>query len=127
MSMNTGENEQGLRKVIDLTRMISILLLLIHCYFYCYAVFQQWNFTTPVIDRILKNLAQTGLFGSFVKSKLIALFCLLISLIGVKGRKSEKIKLKTALMYFATGIVIYFGSVLSFDLFSSAVSAAGSY
>ena len=26
--MNTGENEQGLRKIIDLTRMISIVLLI---------------------------------------------------------------------------------------------------
>jgi hypothetical protein len=67
--MNTGENEQGLRKVIDLTRMISIMLLVLHCYFYCYAAFKQWNCTAPVADRILDNLAHTGLFTSFHKSK----------------------------------------------------------
>ena len=36
MAMQTGENEQGLRKILDLTRMISITLLILHFYYYCY-------------------------------------------------------------------------------------------
>src|SRR3954466_5405085 len=108
MSMNTGENEQGLRKVIDLTRMISIMLLLLHCYFYCYAAFKQWNFTAPIADSILRNLAQTGLFTSFQKSKWIAAGFLFLSLVGVKGRKSEKMSYKKAFICFITGVIIYF-------------------
>ena len=125
--MNTGENEQGLRKVIDLTRMISIVLLLLHCYYYCYAAFQQWNLTAPIGNRILKNLFQTGLFDSFNKSKGIAAALLLLSLLGVRGRKSEKLKSKTALFYFISGIIFYFGSALSFDLFGSLPNEAIGY
>ena len=117
--MNTGENEQGLRKVIDLTRMVSIIMLLLHCYFYCYAAFQQWHLTVPVGDRILKNLGQTGLFDSFNKSKGIALTFLLVSLTGVRGRKSDKIKFKTASLYFLAGSLFYFGSTCCFTLFRS--------
>ncbi len=43
--MHTGENEQGLRKILDLTRMISMAVLLIHFYYYCYGAFQQWELT----------------------------------------------------------------------------------
>jgi hypothetical protein len=84
MSMNTGENEQGLRKIIDLTRMISIVLLLLHFYFYCYTVFLEWHLTAKISDIILKNINQTGIFSSFHKSKLISLGVLLLSLVGAK-------------------------------------------
>ncbi len=33
MAMHTGENEQGLRKILDMTRLISIALLIFHFYF----------------------------------------------------------------------------------------------
>lgn len=35
MAMQTGENEQGLRKIMDMTRMIAIAVLAIHCYYNC--------------------------------------------------------------------------------------------
>ncbi len=114
MSMNTGENEQGLRKVIDLTRMISIVLLLLHCYYYCYAAFQQWHLTVQIGDKILKNISRTGLFDSFNKSKGIAAAFLVLSLLGIRGRKSEKISYQTALLYFFLGLAMYFGSILCF-------------
>lgn len=127
MSMNTGENEQGLRKVIDLTRMISIVLLLLHCYFYCYTAFKQWNFTAPVGDRILGNLAHTGLFTSFHTSKWMAAACLLLSLVGVKGRKSEKMRYRKAVACFITGCIVYCSSAACFNLFSAATTQATLY
>lgn len=111
MSINTGENEQGLRKIIDLTRMISIVLLLLHFYFYCYAAFSEWNLTAKISDIILKNISNTGLFSSFQKTKLISLGVLLLSLVGAKGKKSEKLNYKTAFAYLITGLLIYFISV----------------
>ena len=43
MVMQTGENEQALRKILDMTRLISIVILVIHFYYYCYAAFQEWG------------------------------------------------------------------------------------
>ena len=111
MSMNTGENEQGLRKIIDLTRMISIVLLLLHFYFYCYASFSHWNLTAKIPDIILKNISKTGLFSSFHKTKLYALAILVLSLVGTKGKKSDKLNYKIAFAYLLTGLLIYFISV----------------
>src|SRR6266498_43438 len=117
MSMMTGENDQGLRKIIDMTRMISIVLLLLHFYYYCYGAFKEWKFTYEITDRILSNISHSGLFSNFYKSKLFALAFLFISLIGARGRKSEKLNYRTALAYVITGILIYFfsGLVLKMD------------
>ncbi|PZR24562.1 MAG: hypothetical protein DI535_22005, partial [Citrobacter freundii] len=33
MAVQTGENEQALRKILDMTRLISIVILVIHFYY----------------------------------------------------------------------------------------------
>src|SRR4051812_44721427 len=110
--MQTGENEHGLRKIIDLTRMISIIILMLHCYFYCYAAFRSWHLSSAIGDKILSNIAHGGLFNSFHRSKLIALGILLLSLIGVRGKKSTKFNYRIALAYLTTGLSLYFISGL---------------
>jgi len=108
--MQTGENEQGLRKILDMTRMISIFILLLHFYYYCYAAFDAWHFTAKLSNRILANIANTGLFNTFHTAKFIALGCLAISLIGARGRKDEKLTYRSAMHYLWIGLLIYFGS-----------------
>jgi hypothetical protein len=116
MAMHTGENEQALRKILDMTRLIGILILLLHFYYYCYAAFKQWQLVTSFSDAILSNIQNTGLFSSFYKSKLFAIGFLLISLLGVKGRKDEKLNYKTAFVYILNGALIYFFSYLTLHL-----------
>ncbi len=116
MAVQTGENEQALRKILDMTRLISIVILVIHFYYYCYAAFQEWELSSTFSDRILGNIYRTGIFSNFVKSKLIALSFLAISLLGAKGRKDEKLNYKTAFAYLITGLLLYFASYLSLML-----------
>lgn len=71
--MHTGENEQGLRKILDMTRLMSIVVMGLHFYFYCYKAFEEWNLTADLSDRLLINVANTGLFRQFNTAKLIAL------------------------------------------------------
>ena len=116
MAMQTGENEQALRKILDMTRLISIVILLLHFYYYCYTAFQEWGFVSAFSDSILGNIQRTGLFHYFHKSKIFTLGFLLISLLGAKGRKDEKLNHKTAIAYIITGVLIYFLSYLSLFL-----------
>ncbi|SDW52404.1 Type IV secretory system Conjugative DNA transfer [Hydrobacter penzbergensis] len=116
MAVQTGENEQALRKILDMTRLISIVILVIHFYYYCYAAFQEWGLSSPFSDRILGNIYRTGIFSNFIKSKLIALGFLAISLLGAKGRKDEKLSYKAAFAYLITGLLLYFTSYLSMML-----------
>lgn len=127
MSMNTGENEQGLRKIIDMTRMISIIILLLHFYYYCYNAFAEWQLTATITDRLIQNIFATGLFSNFTKSKLIALGFLLISLMGAKGKKNEKLNYKTAFAYIIMGLLIYFFSFLVFFIEAKPTITAVAY
>lgn len=125
MSMRTGENEMGLKKVIDMTRLISIVILIIHFYYFCYGAFYEWKLTAPLSDQLLKNISRTGLLDSFLKSKVIALGILAISLIGVKGRKSEKSSFNAAIAYLLTGLALYFVSGLFLIADSSDITLKG--
>lgn len=108
----TGENEMGLRKILDITRFASIFILLLHFYFYCYGAFDQWELTSSITDRLLVNIKRTGLFDQVIFSRLIALGLLVISLMGAKGKKNEKLHPKTIWTYLTTGLLIYFISPL---------------
>ncbi len=125
--MQTGENEQGLRKIIDLTRMISIGILLLHFYFSCYQVFKQWGLRSDITDRIIQNIYKTGLFNNFNKPKLVALIFLTISLIGATGRKNEKIQFKSSVIYILVGLMFYFSSYFIFYLKLDSIKIAVAY
>lgn len=112
MSSGTGENEAGLRKILDFTRLGAILVLLLHCYFYCYGAFERWGLSSPWGDQFLQNIALTGLYSTVWKSKLIALGLLGISLLGARGKKSENINLRSILIYLVLGFSLYFSSTL---------------
>jgi hypothetical protein len=112
MSAGTGENEMGLRKILDFTRLGSIIILLLHYYYYCYSVFKLWGLTTEISDRFLINISHTGLFNSLFTSKLMALTLLVISLLGSRGKKEERISKQTIAFYLITGLSLYLTSSL---------------
>ncbi|CAN5775896.1 conjugal transfer protein MobC [soil metagenome] len=112
----TGENEQGLRKIMDLTRFAGIFILMLHFYFYCYAAFVQWGLKSAISDRVLQNIIGTGLFNNEYVSKFLALVLLIISLIGAQGKKDEKIGWKSVAAYLIIGLIFFFGSTIFFSL-----------
>lgn len=110
--MQTGENEQGLRKTIDLTRGISIATLSLHCYITCYAAFRSVGFASYLTDELLRVLSARGIFASTVSLKMIAIGFLGISLIGAKGRKNEQISARKAMVLILIGLMLYFSSYI---------------
>lgn len=96
----TGENEQGLRKIVDLTRFASIFILLLHFYYYCYTAFKQWEFRSTITDRLMTNIMHTGLFSSQLTSKFLAIGLLVISLLGAQGKKDEKINWRSIAAFY---------------------------
>jgi uncharacterized membrane protein YgdD (TMEM256/DUF423 family) len=108
--MQTGENDQAMRRILDMTRLISIGILVIHFYAGCYGAFAAWHLTAQLSDRLLSNIARTGLVSSFVKPKLISLIFLTIALIGVQGKKDENKTFKMALSYMVVGLLFFFTS-----------------
>ncbi|HVM86693.1 MAG TPA: conjugal transfer protein MobC [Puia sp.] len=109
MSNSTGENEVGLQKILDFTRLCSIMVLLLHFYYFCYDAFADWKLTSTISDRFLLNIANTGLFHRN-NAKLIALGLLVVSLVGAKGRKNEKINKMMIFACIGAGTLLYFYS-----------------
>lgn len=109
MASQTGENEQALRRILDMSRLISLGLLGLHCYYYCYQVFAGWQLRSALTDKVLEQIIRTGLFTSFEKARLISAIFLLISLLGVRGKKDEKLTLTQPLL-------VLFFAMISFHL-----------
>ena len=112
--MQTGENEQDLRRLIDLIRMMGIIILLLHYYYYCYPAFYHWNLRTLLTDRIMQKVVTTGLFHRFNNAKWIALALLLLSMMGAHGKKEEGNFLKKAMVLILIGFIAYFFSSFLF-------------
>ena len=90
--MAQEDDLRALGKVMDFMRGISVIFLLINCYWFCYEAFHVWGFTLGIIDKILMNFQRTtGLFSSILWSKLFCVVFLALSCLGTKGVKEEKI------------------------------------
>ncbi len=95
-------------------RAVSILLVLMNFYWFCYSFFYDQGWTLEVVERILKNFQRTsGLFTNSTYSKLFALILLALSCLGTKGVKNEKIKWKKINTFLFTGSTLY---LLNFQL-----------
>jgi uncharacterized membrane protein YgdD (TMEM256/DUF423 family) len=113
---HTGENEQGLRKILDFTRFASIFILLLHFYYYCYAAFKHWEIKSMITDRLMTNIMHTGVFSNQYTSKFLAIGLLVISLLGAQGKKDEKINWKAVTAYLLIGLILFFGSKILLSL-----------
>ena len=90
-------------------RGISVIFLLINCYWFCYEAFQQWHFTLGIINKILINFQRTtGLFSSILWTKLFCVVFLALSCLGTKGVKEEKITWPKIWTVLFSGFVFFF-------------------
>jgi len=108
MPNGTGENDQGLRKILDFTRLAGILILILNFYYYCYPAFEDWKLTSKIGDQFLTNIARTGLFNSIFYSKLLSVGLLIISLLGAKGKKDEKFSKYSIMACLIAGLLLFF-------------------
>jgi hypothetical protein len=116
MAHQTGENEQALRKIVDFTRMGSLILLVIHFYNVCHNAFEFWGYTNQLADNILIRLSRSGMFDSIYFSKIGVIGLLFISLMGVKGKKEEKVNALAAIILVVIGLIIFLLGHYIFDL-----------
>ena len=126
--MAQEDDLRALGKIMDFMRGISVLFLLINCYWFCYSAFTSWHFTLAIIDRILLNFQRTtGLFSSILWTKLFCVVFLGLSCLGTKGVKEEKITWGMIYSALAVGFVLFFLNWWVLVLPISAVGAASLY
>ena len=126
--MAQEDDLRALGKIMDFMRGISVLFLLINCYWFCYSAFETWHFTLAIIDKILLNFQRTtGLFSSILWTKLFCVVFLGLSCLGTKGVKEEKITWGMIYSALAVGFVLFFLNWWLLVLPISAVGAASLY
>ncbi|WP_432443881.1 conjugal transfer protein MobC [Pedobacter gandavensis] len=105
-----GEDDlRGLAKIMAFMRAVSILLVLMHLYWFCYGFFLERGWTLEVINKILGNFDRTaGLFSHTLYTKAFALVLLALSCLGSKGVKNEKITWSKIYVALAIGAVLFF-------------------
>ena len=100
---------RALAKIMDFLRAVSIILVVIHIYWYCYEAIQLWGINIGVVDRMLMNFQRTaGLFGCIIYTKIFAVILLALSCLGTTGVKEEKITWKKIWTALAVGFILFF-------------------
>ena len=107
--MQQEDDLRALAKIMDFLRAVSIILVVIHVYWYGYGAIRIWGLDIGVVDRILMNFQRTaGLFSSMLYTKLFAVVLLGLSCLGTKGVKGEKITWEKIYAALGMGGVLFF-------------------
>jgi hypothetical protein len=90
-------------------RAVSILIVLMHFYWFCYGFFLERSWTLEVVNKILRNFDRTvSLFSHTLYTKIFALLLLALSCLGTKGVKNEKITWSKIYVTLGIGFVLFF-------------------
>jgi len=105
-----GEDDlRGLAKIMAFMRAVSIIIVLMHLYWFCYGFFLERGWTLEVINKILGNFQRTAsLFSHTLYTKAFALVLLALSCLGTKGVKNEKITWSKIYVALGVGFVLFF-------------------
>lgn len=107
--MQGDDDLRGLAKIMAFMRAVSILVLLMHLYWYCYVFFLERGWTLEIINRILGGFNQkAALFSHTLYTKVFALVLLALSCLGTRGVKNEKITWTKISVASAIGFILFF-------------------
>ena len=107
--MQQEDDLRALAKIMEFGRAVSIFLLVVHVYVYCYPSITAWHLNLKVIDRILVNFNNTtGIFNCILWSKLLAVLLLAVSCLGTHGVKGEKITWPKIYAALVAGCALFF-------------------
>ena len=107
--MQQEDDLRALAKIMEFGRAVSIFLLVVHVYVYCYPSITAWHLNLEVIDRILVNFNNTtGIFNCILWSKLSAVLLLAVSCLGTHGVKGEKITWPKIYAALVAGCTLFF-------------------
>lgn len=107
--MQGEDDTRGLAKIMAFMRAVSILIVLMHFYWFCYGFFKDKGWTLSLINKILANFQNTaGLFSEIIYTKIFALLLLALSCLGAKGVKNEGITWRKIYVLLVIGAILFF-------------------
>ncbi|MEQ9440934.1 MAG: type IV secretory system conjugative DNA transfer family protein [Cyclobacteriaceae bacterium] len=89
----TGESQEGLRKVNDCIRALALWLLSTHVYHSLYGIFALWGMTHPLAERYLRIVDQLFFIHNPFICHLFIVITVLMTALGMSGRKRKPINI----------------------------------
>lgn len=108
--MAQEDDLKALGKIVDMARAISIILIIFHCYFYCYSFFKAIGFTNGIVNYCLQFISQIGIFDNFYYTKMGGALFLLMSCYADQGVRSENMRWNKIIPLYILGVLMYFGN-----------------
>lgn len=108
--MAQEDDLRALGKIIDCFRAAAVILLILHCYWYCYEFFYQSQLYNVFINKAISAVNKTGIFNDFALNKLYCFVLLLLSCIGTKGVKSETMTAIKICIVGTIGVLLFWGN-----------------
>ena len=106
--MAQEDDLRALGKIADFSRTMGFALLFLNLYWFCYVFFESYGWSSAISDKLLLDLSKTGLFEYAINTKLGGLVLLVLSCMGIKGKKSEKMEWKQIIIIGGIGVVLFF-------------------
>ena len=106
--MAQEDDLRALGKIADFSRTMGFALLFLNLYWFCYVFFESYGWSSAISDKLLLDLSKTGLFEHAINTKLGGLVFLVLSCMGIKGKKSEKMEWKQIIIIGGIGVVLFF-------------------
>jgi hypothetical protein len=94
---------------------ISIVILLLHCYFVCYRAFEAWQLTRPWMDKLLQSLSRSEWLNESFLCKFISIAFASLTRLGVTTA-SRSVSNRKTIFWTVVGVSFYFGSPLIFRM-----------
>ena len=106
--MAQEDDLRALGKIADFSRAGGFFLLFFNLYWFCYVFFESNGWSASMSDSLLMDLSKTGLFEDPLYTKLGSLILLILSCMGIKGKKSEEMNWTQIIIIGGIGMVLFF-------------------
>jgi hypothetical protein len=110
----TDNTHFSFRGVAMLSLGVSLSIYGLHLYYFCNPLFLDLHLTGRLVDKLVDEIRQTGLFDSLLVCKLIIVFFLLLACLAHRGQTEPRGSLRRIRRMMALGVVLYFGSFVIF-------------
>ena len=112
------------RGVAMLSLGVSLGIYGLHLYYFCHPLFLDLHLTGRLVDKLVEQIRQTGLFDSLLTGKLIIVLFLLLACLAHRGQAQRRGSLRRVRQMMTIGFVLYFGSFVIFARLGSAAVTA---
>ncbi|HVU56051.1 MAG TPA: YWFCY domain-containing protein [Puia sp.] len=96
------------KRILDSCLTVSVLLLLLHLYYYCGETFYQWGWVPDLAKLVLSKIVATGFFDHGWYSKLLSLVFMSLALLRSSGYRSGGIEWRIWAGVTLVGMGLYF-------------------